>query len=384
MNACVLISELLLPMSRTLTGPERWEAMQGAWLLGGGASWAGTMVALLVLVGGVVLGAVLGYGYIRRRKESEAFIDQGSHAGLSENDLKLLRYMTGLVNLKNADTIFNAEDSFNQAVSQLMQHRRTIAISPTMRTELVAQVSSIREKMGFAPPSEESGGGDLISSRQITVGSKIFITPQKYTEAVEGIIVEKSDLEFVIETDEVLTSRPGDDCVIRHSIGSSAWVFETQIVRCEQRKMTLNHVQSARLINHRKFARVQVDKSAHVAKFPLFSENPELEVPQFIPARLRQIGSSGLLLQMESQSPEWAREGEKILVTARFATDCLVQGVGRIRRQSGNEQNGVFLGVELIALEPAEMAELVRQTNLAAVQEANKWANREIGRLAVG
>ncbi|HDY65465.1 MAG TPA: hypothetical protein ENH84_04440, partial [Phycisphaerae bacterium] len=330
MNACVLISELLLPMSRTLTGPERWEAMQGAWLLGGGASWAGTMVALLVLVGGVVLGAVLGYGYIRRRKESEAFIDQGSHAGLGENDLKLLRYMVGLMNLKDPATIYTAEGLFNQAATRLMRDHRTIAMSPAMQAELNAQVQSMREKLGFrARLLSEESGENLISSRQIAIGSKIFITPQKYSEAVKGTIVETGDSEFVIEADEALSCRSGDDCVIRYSIGASAWEFETQIVRCEQKKVTFNHTYRSRLINRRKFPRVSVDRLAHIARFPLFSDDMQQETPEFIPTRLRQIGGPGLLLQASLRG----RVGEKILVATRLATNQLVQGVGRIRRQ---------------------------------------------------
>ena len=59
-----------------------------------------------------------------------------------------------------------------------------------------------------------------------------------------------------------------------------------------------------------------------------------------------------------------------------------MQGLGRIRRKSGNEQEGVLLGIELIALEPPDMAELVRQTNLAVVQEANK--NSQAETVAVG
>ena len=113
---------------------------------------------------------------------------------------------------------------------------------------------------------------------------------------------------------------------------------------------------------------MRVDRPAHVARFPFFSENPEQEIPEFIPARLLEIGGPGLLLQA---SPG-AHVGERVLITARLATNRLVHGLARIRRQSANEKDGAFLGVEIVALDPAEMAELVRQTNLAAVRETRE------------
>ena len=381
-NFFALTNGLLLPMAKRLTAVDRWSAVKNPWSGFEGENWVATAMGALVLLVGVTVVGIVSYGYIQRRKWAKIFANDGRKKGLRENDLKLLRFMTSLVKMKNADAIYTAEDSFNQAAAQLMQNDRTIAMSPDMRAELVAQVSSMREKIGFASSSGESSGGNLISSRQIPVGAKVFITPQKYTEAVTGTIIETGEAEFAIETDEELTSISGDDCVVRHSIEASAWEFDTQIVRCEQRRVTLNHVQQARLINRRKFPRVRVDKSANVARFALFSEDPKQEVPRFTPARLRQIGGSGMLLQVELQQPMPVTEGERVLITASFAADCLVQGLGRIRRKSGNEQEGVLLGIELIALEPPDMAELVRQTNLAVVQEANK--NSQAETVAVG
>ncbi len=367
MNGCVLISELALPMTRRLTVLERLEAIRNTWSPGGSPTWVGTIMVLLALVGLVVLGAILIHSYIQRHKKSRAFVDQGLHAGLSKNELKLLRYMVALLSLKNPATIYTAEDLFNQTAARLMRHRRTLAFSAAMRADLYAQVQSMREKLGFRPCSQESSG-DLISSRQIAAGARIFITPDGCSEAVGATIVETDDSELVIEADEALPCRSGDDCMIRHSIGAAVWEFESQVVRCEQRKVALNHTHFARLINRRRFPRVRIDKPAHVAKSPFFSENPDQEIPEFIPAKLLQIGGPGLLLQTSLR----AQVGERVLITARLATNRLVQGLARIRRQLANKQGGSFLGVELIALDPAEMAELVRQTNLAAVQETRE------------
>ena len=371
MNGCVLISELPLPMTRTLTALERWEATRNTLSPGGASTWVGTIVVLLALVGLVALGAILVHSYIRRYKKSRAFVDQGLHAGLSENELKLLRHMVALLSLKNPATIYTAEGLFNQTAARLMRHRRTLAFSAAMRADLYAQVQSMREKLGFQPCSQESSG-DLISSRQIAAGARIFITPDGCSEAVGATIVKTDDSELVIEADEAPPCRSGDDCVIRHSIGAAVWEFESQVVRCEQRTVALNHTHSARLINRRRFPRVRIDRPAHVARFPFFSENPEQEIPEFIPARLLQIGGPGLMLHLLLQTSLRSCVGERILITARLATNRLVQGLARIRRQSAKEQDGSFLGVEVVALDPAEMAELVRQTNLAAVQETRE------------
>ena len=161
MNGCVLINELVLPMNRGLTALDRLNAAKNPWSGGEGAGWLVTIIILLALVGGVALVGFLGYGYLQRRK---AFANDGRRKGLSGNDLKLLQSMVGLINLKNADTIYTAEDSFNQAATQLMQQRRTIAMSSAMQAELDAQVQSMREKLGFAASLEQSSDTGGVSA----------------------------------------------------------------------------------------------------------------------------------------------------------------------------------------------------------------------------
>ncbi len=165
MNGCILINELVLPMNRGLTATDRLNAAKTPWSSGDGASWVTTVLAVLALVGGVALVGFLGYGYLqRRKKEAKAFDDEGLQKGLSGNDLKLLQSMVGLIILKNPDTIYTAEDSFNQAATQLMQQRRTIAMSSAMQAELDAQVQSMREKLGFAASLEQSSDTGGVSA----------------------------------------------------------------------------------------------------------------------------------------------------------------------------------------------------------------------------
>ena len=163
MNGCVLRNELVLPMNRGLTALDRLDAAKTPWSDGDGIDWL-TIVILLVVVGGVVLAVVLGYGYVQRRKRDKAFDDEGLQKGLSGDDLKLLRYMVGLINLKSANTIYTADDSFNQAAAQLKQQDRTIAMSSVTQAELNAHVQSMREKLGFAASLEQSSDTGGVSA----------------------------------------------------------------------------------------------------------------------------------------------------------------------------------------------------------------------------
>jgi hypothetical protein len=108
---------------------------------------------------------------------------------------------------------------------------------------------------------------------------------------------------------------------------------------------------------------------AHIARLPFFGEDAEQETPEFVPAKVVEMGGPGLLVLQSSLE---VRMGERILITIRLAKDRLVQASGRVRRESADTPDGRLMAIELIGLEPGEMAELVRQTNLAAVQQTRE------------
>ena len=351
-----------------MTALDRWYALQNVWSPGGGSAWLWTTVILVTLVACAALAAILGYSYVRRRKKWATFAAHGTKAGLREDEVELLRHMAGLIKLRTAVTIYTSEGLFNQAVARLTRHRRTAAMSDRIRANLDVLVESMREKLGFRPPLEETSEVS-ISSRQIAVGSSLFITPPGRSEAVGATVLETDRSAFIVETAEALECRPGDDCVVRHSVGSAAWEFDSQVVYRLGRKLTLNHAQDVRLINRRRFPRVQVDMPAHVARLPFFGEDAEQETPEFVPAKVVEMGGPGLLVLQSSLE---TRVGERILITIRLADDRLVQASARVRRESTDTRDGRLLAVELVGLDPGEMAELVRQTNLAAVQQARE------------
>ncbi len=368
MNTWALIIRPLRPTGQGVTALDRWHGLQAPWSPGGGAAWLWTTVMLLTLVACAALAAILGYGYVRRRKMWTTFTAHGTKDGLSEDEVKLLQHMAGLIKLRNPVTIYTSEGSFNRAVTRLMRHRRTVAMSGSMRANLNALVASIREKLGFRPPLEETSEVS-ISSRQIEVGSSVFVTLPGHSEAVGATVLETDQSAFIVETAEAVKCQSGDDCVVRHSVGSAAWEFDSQVVYRLGRKLTLNHAQDVRLINRRRFPRVRVDMRAHVARLPFLGENAEQETPEFVPAKVVEMGGPGLLVL---QSSLGARVGERILITIRLAEDRLVQASGRVRRASTDTPDGGLLAVELVGLDPGEMAELVRQTNLAAVKQARE------------
>ncbi len=238
----------------------------------------------------------------------------------------------------------------------------------------------LRRKKKLSPPgvsddldTQEPREGE-ISSRQLDVGSEVSLTFPRRDQAFDATMVETGPREFTVETDEALRCRADEECTVRYSLGAAAWEFSARVVRSAPRRVTFFHAPRARLINRRRFHRVPVDWNAHVAMFRFVRNDSERDIPTFVSARLLEIGGPGLLL-LRSTLP--GHVGDRVLVVFRTASDRLIQAVGRIRRFCSDDSENSLVGVELVGLTPEEMAELIRQTNLAAMQAAREQEAEE-------
>ena len=101
-----------------------------------------------------------------------------------------------------------------------------------------------------------------------------------------------------------------------------------------------------------------------MALFAFSQADVSQETPEFVAATLLEIAGPGLLLR----APIQTKTGDRVLVAVRLGTRRVVQGLAKVRRASHDRTGKSLLAVELVGLDSDEVAELVRETNLASAR----------------
>jgi hypothetical protein len=346
-----------------------------------GLVWWVLIILALALSAVVVIVAVWKYGQMRRK--AAGFRSAGDQAGLRTEEMKLLMHIAKLSGVKNIAVIFNADVAFNRGVESLMHSAKVAAMSEAMCANLNTMLGSLREKLGFEQIIDD-GTKAISSSRQITTGSRVFITLPGSDGPVEATIVSTRPSDFLVEADEPLVGHFGQVFGVRCPVGSTAWEFDATVIRSDIDGITLRHSSDIRIINLRRFPRIATNKPAQVAMFPFSDDTPDLQSPHFVPAVVVEIGGSGLLIEMPMQ----AHIDEKTIVVVKIDKRRQVQGVGKVRRTFTDETGNEMVAIELVGLNSDELAELVSETNIAANQrkvevaetsEASAWLPGEKG-----
>lgn len=321
--------------------------------------WWVLVILALVLSAAVVIAAVWKYGQMRRKVAG--FRRAGDQAGLRTEEIKLLMHIAKLSGVKDITTIFNADGAFNRGLDRLMHSARVAAMSEAMCANLNTMLRSLREKLGFEQIIDD-GTKSISSSRQIALGSSVFITLPGGDGPVEATIVSTGPSEFLVDADEPLVGHFGQVWVVRCPVGSTAWEFDATVIRSDIDGITLRHSSDIRIINLRRFPRIATNKPAQVAMFPFSEDTPDLQSPHFVPAVVVEIGGAGLLIEMPMQ----AHIDEKTIVIVKIDKRHQVQGVGKVRRTFTDENGNEMVAIELVGLNSDELAELVSETNIAA------------------
>jgi hypothetical protein len=385
-----------------LTVMERWEAARR---LGSGSRMSGqdfTLPAVILLVVLVVLLIYVSYArWAQRRGQTrEVFAENAMRRGLGTRDRQILLAVVMRSGLRRTQDVFTAVDAFDRgAIKLISECMRTR--TPQENEHLRAEIGRLREKLGFQIASNVGGivGLGQASSRDIPVGRSVELVRNRPADALiaRGEVVRNDEIEFAIEVAAPIASGAGDQWRARYYSGLSAWEFDTSTVRCDGRRLVLNHSETVQSTNRRRFPRVAVRGHAMVAYLPFRQGRssrvdvtaggvktvawpaggaPVSETPVFTEGRITELAGPGLLIQVPLQ----LHPGDRVLVVftldPSMAPDVpggwgTIAAIGKVRHCRGSDA-GTSLAVELTGLSDGEIDELAYLTAEMSSQEDDR------------
>lgn len=406
MTASVAIGPLVEGVWLALTPLERWSAVRnfsksssGPWLI---------IVCIALLV---VLAALLWWVSVKRvkreRKSTErSFGEYARQRGLSDRELQLLTIIAHKAGLKRPESVFTMGPAFGLGAARVMEEGIEGEHDAGQREQLRMELSFLREKLGFGKrlsSSEESSDGlGKVTTRQIPVGKKLYVIRRKTrgNADIESTVVRNNDSELAVTLSAAIQIVFGEIWCVRYYSGASVWEFDTSVLSYDGNTLALNHSDSVRFVNRRRFLRVSVNFAAFVARFPFMrtfeaadadrgdfqseASGQTCATPRFVPAVVTEMAGPGLRIESALE----VEAGERILVV--FGLDgqggkepsgggadhgknrpMILEGIGEVRHVKAME-GGVSIAVELTGLNDSEVDELIRATNAACLLESDK------------
>jgi len=351
-----------------------------------------TGVAAIVLL--VILFFVIDYHKrVRGRNASRRLFDEyAEKRGMSSRERQLLMEIAHRAGLRQKEAIFTMERAFDAGSAKILDESLDQQM-PEESKRLRIELFFLREKLGFQRQSSSSGGLPMklrkMSTRQIPVGKKFYITRRKERESdgIESTVTKTDYAELTIEMSKAVEIAAGEVWVIRYYFGASAWEFESSVLRSDGKVLVLNHTDNVRFINRRSFLRVAVNKSGFIAPFPFArmvgkgvdekrATSEGWLLPEFVPAIVTELAGAGLCVR----APLDVKAGDKVLVVFRLDEEQnkdggeqkapeakIVQDIGEVRHTTVIP-NGLQIAVELIGLSDSDIGELIRATNAASLK----------------
>jgi hypothetical protein len=367
------------------------------------------ILATLVVIGIlIVMFLVVSYSQMmqQRRAGNHLFTDYSRKSGLSRYESEILLKVAQEAGLNRSEAVFTMADAFNRGAAKIIEE--SLAKQPIEESErlrLKTELSSLREKLGFQKRSPTAIGSPeklrKLSSRQIPVGKKLYITRRKTRSLsdIESTVVKNDDVEFAVRLATRVETMPGEFWCAHYYFGASVWEFDTSVVGSSEDTLVLSHSDDVRFINRRRFLRVPVNRPAFVARFPFAKTLPNGDgikvgfraeprsanaagsswgLPEFVPAVVTELAGPGLRIEV----PLEVKTGERILVVFKLngkggqdsssqkadktAPVRIVEDVCEVRHVKAVE-SGFSIAVELTGLSDSDVSELIRATNAASL-----------------
>jgi hypothetical protein len=394
-----------------LTVMERWEAARR---FGQTRAPAQNFMLLAVVLLVVLVVLLIWVSYSRwaqsRSRTREIFTENALRRGLGARDRQILLAVVLRSGLRRTQDVFTAIDGFDRgAVKLLTECMRTRTLQEN--EHLRAEIGRLREKLGFqiASAAGEMAGLGPVSSRDIGPGKTIELTRTRPADGLiaRGEVVRNDEIEFAVTLGAPIQTRAGDSWQARHYSGLSAWEFDTSTVHCDGNRLTLNHSETVRFTNRRRFPRVAVHGHALIAYLPFrqhqrsrgdaggIAGSPVAswageraltsEAPVFAEGHVTELAGPGLRIETALQ----VHPGDRVLVV--FTLDWrgadvpggwgAVTGIGRVRHCLGAESER-SIAVELTGLSDAEIDELAYMTAAVSSREeeySGQSPNQAIG-----
>lgn len=303
--------------------------------------------------------------------------------GLSSDEGTILSEIAHQSGVKRQDLIFSHAEMFERGVVYLLQSHFAAGRTVAQRKELNLLVDSVKNKIGFKKQAEAFGAGSvrgkLLSSRAMTAGKEVVIGPAggNVKSRVNAVVMENNEHELVLHPEIAVRSSSGEVWNVHYEFGSACWEFEAAVIDCSEEGLVLHHSDGVQFINRRRFLRVDVEKEALIAPFPMVrgeSYNGTMD-PDFVTGKVTELSGPGLRIESGLR----ALVGDRVMVVFELEPGRFFEDVGVVR-WCKDRLGGSSMGVELIGLSDSGVDELVRATNREAIgsRMAATSAEREV------
>jgi hypothetical protein len=369
-----------------LTPKERWAAT-GKLSPTNASEHPGVPVLLIAVLILVLLALLLCWVSTRRKGrgsvvQREFFTESANRRGLGTRERQILLAIVVRSGLGQSEDIFTVVDAFDHGATKLQEEcsqTRTADENDKLRVEIAA----LRSKLGFELTRSQGGTASekRPSSRDILVGQIIDLTRrQRDSSSIQVEVVRNDDIELAVELPQELEIQTGESWSVRYDFGTALWEFDTVMVRCEGKRLVLNHSNRVRFLNRRRFPRLSVHVPAWVAQLPATSERLPLEPPVFVQGTVVEMAGPGLRLDI----PIHAGVGDRVLIMFqlnsasassghpkdRNAGAYAISAIGRVQYVKGLP-DGASVTMELGGLSEADVDELVRYAYAVQVHPNN-------------
>jgi hypothetical protein len=382
------VMERIASYCAALTPLQRWQAARRLPAGFGLDRWL-VLVALAALGLSLAIVAIVAYGRYRSYRASihKSFQDAADRCGLSGQQRQLLLAIVRKAGLKREDAVFTAPAAFERGANLLLRQLSLQTGMPDQAEQLAADIATLRTRLGFVRAEHfwaaAARRADSRSSQAIPEGVTVRISRLgRESDQFDAEVIGNNERYLTVRPSRLLTGRTEGLWRVQCNLGGAVWEFDTAILRKDGENLLLSHSDEIRYLNRRRFARVAIGGSAYVAAFPFrtASADEELQVPEFVPARLTELAGPGLRLDSDVQLPV----GERVLVVLQLPDNRTVQDMGQVRRTIKTAGQGFSSAIELMGLDERGLSELVRATNTAAIKSRAGLSPALVGAADIG
>ena len=340
-----------------------------------------------------------------KKTSTKLFDEYSKKSGLSSREKKVLFDIASKAGLKRNESVFTLVTAFDRGVDltkkKYLYDRDTDEYRGLKRT-----IKSLREQLGFTKEASFSRGTPnkslQLTSRDVPTGKKVNITRRNSERGrdIEAIVVENTEDELSLKMDTSIKITFGEPWIVRYHQGSAIWEFETSVISYDGGLLILDHSETVRFINRRRFMRVPVRMTAFIASFPFektsnrydpdeeYSNDravtdPDEETatiwgpPEFFPAVVTELAGPGLRIESNFET----NVGERVLVVFNIGQNVksghvkrgtemsnfdIAEDIGMVR-QVTETAKGFSIAVELTGLNDANINKLICAANITSM-----------------
>jgi hypothetical protein len=339
--------------------------------------WSGiALVALLILTLLILRRKRTTHESKQHKEQFDFLCDQ---RGLTAQQREILKAIAQRSGMGRPEDVFFQSELFVKGASRLMQGYFASGHNLIERKKMNLLIGQIKQKLGFqkgaAAVPIRRGHDPGLSSRDIPVGKTVSIALSTRPEGsrVDAVVIQNDEFELVLRPEIPVSCPPGEHWNVRYRLGSSTYEFDALTMVCGSEGLELNHAESVRYLNRRRFLRVPVEFPAQVALFPIQRQDGQgrIAVPTFVHATITEISGPGLRIHTGLE----VEHGQRLLVVFELEPGKMIQDVAEVRglRDTAQDQS---IGVELIGLDDATVNELIRTTNAIAIRRESQMRKK--------